>query len=196
MSPVLHQIPVAKPLLDEREVEAVRRVVLSGWVTQGPEVAAFESEFAAFVQAHHACAVSNCTTALHLALKAVGVGPGDEVITVSHTFIATANAIRYLGGIPVFVDIEANGFNIDPQLIQTEITSRTKAILCVHQLGMPCDLATIVEIGKSNGIPVIEDAACATGSEILIDGQWEKIGRPRGRYRLFFVSSPKGRHDW
>ena len=129
-------------------MEAVRRVVLSGWVTQGPEVAAFESEFAAFVQAHHACAVSNCTTALHLALKAVGVGPGDEVITVSHTFIATANAIRYLGGIPVFVDIEANGFNIDPQLIQTEITSRTKAILCVHQLGMPCDLATIVEIGK------------------------------------------------
>src|SRR4029079_4079309 len=98
-------IPVAKPVLDEREVEAVRRVVLSGWVTQGPEVAAFELEFAAFVGAPHACAVSNCTTALHLALKAAGVGPGDEVITVSHTFIATANAVRYCDAIPVFVDI-------------------------------------------------------------------------------------------
>ena len=185
MTPALPQIPVAKPLLDEMEVEAVRRVVLSGWVTQGPEVAAFESEFAAFVQTDHACAVSNCTTALHLALKAVGVGPGDEVITVSHTFIATANAIRYLGGIPVFIDIEASGFNIDPELIQAEITPRTKAILCVHQLGMPCDLAAIIEIGRGYGIPVIEDAACATGSEILWNGQWEKIGRPRGDIACF-----------
>ena len=100
-------IPVAKPVLDEREVEAVRRVILSGWVTQGPEVAAFEREFAEYVGAPHACAVSNCTTALHLALLAVGVGPGDEVITVSHSFIATANAIRYCGATPVFVDIEA-----------------------------------------------------------------------------------------
>ncbi len=185
MNPVLPQIPVAKPLLDEMEVEAVRRVVLSGWVTQGPEVAAFENEFAAFVQADHACAVSNCTTALHLALKAVGISAGDEVITVSHTFVATANAIRYCGGIPVFVDIEANGFNIDPDLIAAEITPRTKAILCVHQLGMPCDLARIVEIGRENGIPVIEDAACATGSEILWDGQWEKIGQPRGDIACF-----------
>lgn len=185
MNPVLPQIPVAKPLLDEMEVEAVRRVVLSGWVTQGPEVAAFENEFAAFVQADHACAVSNCTTALHLALKAVGISAGDEVITVSHTFVATANAIRYCGGIPVFVDIEANGFNIDPDLIAAEITPRTKAILCVHQLGMPCDLARIVEIGRENGIPVIEDAACATGSEVLWDGQWEKIGRPRGDIACF-----------
>src|SRR4249919_2565203 len=104
MSQTLEQIPVAKPVLDEREVEAVRRVVLSGWVTQGPEVAAFEREFAEFVGAPHACAVSNCTTALHLALKAVGVEAGDEVITVSHTFIATANAIAYCGATSVFVD--------------------------------------------------------------------------------------------
>ena len=102
----MQQIPIAKPILDEREVEAVRRVILSGWVTQGPEVAAFEREFAAHVGAPHACAVSNCTTALHLALLAVGVGAGDEVITVSHSFIATANAIRYCGATPVFVDIE------------------------------------------------------------------------------------------
>ena len=97
MQQTMQPIPIAKPILDEREVEAVRRVILSGWVTQGPEVAAFEREFAEYVGAPHACAVSNCTTALHLALLAVGVGPGDEVITVSHSFIATANAIRYCG---------------------------------------------------------------------------------------------------
>jgi perosamine synthetase len=181
----MSQIPVAKPVLDEREVEAVRRVILSGWVTQGPEVAAFEEEFADFVGAAHACAVSNCTTALHLALLAVGVSAGDEVITVSHSFIATANAIRYCGAVPVFVDIEREGFNIDPDLIEAAITPRTKAILCVHQLGMPCDLSRIVEIGARRSIPVIEDAACATGSEILWKGRWEKIGKPHGDIACF-----------
>ncbi|MDI7860725.1 DegT/DnrJ/EryC1/StrS family aminotransferase [Rhizobiaceae bacterium n13] len=179
------QIPVAKPVLDEQEVEAVRRVILSGWVTQGPEVAAFEKEFAEFVGTDHACAVSNCTTALHLALKVVGVGAGDEVVTVSHSFIATANAIRYCGGVPVFIDIERDGFNIDSELIEVAITPRTKAILCVHQLGMPCDLRRIVEIGQRHAIPVIEDAACASGSEILWDGQWEKIGKPHGDIACF-----------
>jgi perosamine synthetase len=181
----MSQIPVAKPVLDEREVEAVRRVILSGWVTQGPEVAAFEEEFADFVGAAHACAVSNCTTALHLALLAVGVSAGDEVITVSHSFIATANAIRYCGAVPVFVDIEREGFNIDPDLIEAAISPRTKAILCVHQLGMPCDLSRIVEIGARRSIPVIEDAACATGSEILWKGRWEKIGKPHGDIACF-----------
>lgn len=185
MNSSLPQIPVAKPLLDEREVEAVRRVVLSGWVTQGPEVAAFEREFADFVGAPHACAVSNCTTALHLALKVVGVGAGDEVITVSHSFIATANAIRYCGAVPVFVDIEADGYNIDPDLIEAAVTPRTKAILCVHQLGMPCDLHRVVEIGRRLSIPVIEDAACAIGSEILWNGRWEKIGKPHGDIACF-----------
>jgi perosamine synthetase len=179
------QIPVAKPVLDEQEVEAVRRVILSGWVTQGPEVAAFEQEFADFVGASHACAVSNCTTALHLALRAVGVTAGDEVITVSHSFIATANAIRYCGATPVFVDVEADGFNIDPDEIEAAITPRTKAIICVHQLGMPCDLHRIVEIGTRLSIPVIEDAACATGSEILWKGRWEKIGKPHGDIACF-----------
>jgi perosamine synthetase len=178
-------IPVAKPILDEREVEAVRRVILSGWVTQGPEVAAFEQEFAELVGAPHACAVSNCTTALHLALLAIGIRPGDEVITVSHSFIATANAIRYCGAVPVFVDIETGGFNIDPDLVEAAITPRTKAILCVHQLGMPCDLRQIVAIGKRYAIPVIEDAACATGSEILWNGRWEKIGKPHGDIACF-----------
>ncbi|HMM62686.1 MAG TPA: DegT/DnrJ/EryC1/StrS family aminotransferase [Mesorhizobium sp.] len=180
-----HRIPVARPVLDEREAEAARRVILSGWVTQGPEVAAFEREFAALVGAPHACAVSNCTTALHLALKAIGVGLDDEVVTVSHSFIATANAVRYCGAIPVFVDIEADGYNIDVGLIEAAITHRTKAILCVHQLGMPCDLARIVEIGRDHGIPVIEDAACATGSEVLWEGNWERIGKPHGDIACF-----------
>lgn len=181
----MSQIPVAKPVLDEREVEAVRRVILSGWVTQGPEVTAFEREFADFVGAAHACAVSNCTTALHLALLAVGVAAGDEVITVSHSFIATANAIRYCNATPVFVDIEEHGFNIDPDLIEAAITPRTKAIICVHQVGMPCDMSRIVEIADRRGIPVIEDAACATGSEILWKGRWEKIGKPHGDIACF-----------
>jgi dTDP-4-amino-4,6-dideoxygalactose transaminase len=177
---VLESIPIAKPLLGEEEAEAARRAILSGWVTQGPEVAAFEAEFRAAVGAAHACAVSNCTTALHLALLAVGVGSGDEVITVSHSFIATATCIRYCGAIPVFVDIEPGTFNLDPHLIEAAISARTKAILCVHQAGMPCDLPAILAIARRHGIPLVEDAACAIGSEILWDGNWEKIGNPRG----------------
>jgi len=178
-------IPIAKPLMGEAEAEAARRVILSGWTSQGPEVAAFEKEFAAFVGAPHACAVSSCTTALHLALLAVGVGPGDEVITVSHSFIATANSIRYCGATPVFVDIEPDTCNIDPDLIDAAITDRTRAILCVHQMGMPCDLRGVVDIAARHGLPVIEDAACAIGSEILWEGRWEKIGRPHGDIACF-----------
>src|SRR6476619_640979 len=122
MERFVRSIPVARPILNEREVDAVRRVILSGWVTQGPEVAAFEREFADYVGAPHACAVSNCTTALHLALRAVGVGDGDEVVTDSHTFIATSNAVRYCNATPVFVDIEASGFNMEMALVEGAIT--------------------------------------------------------------------------
>src|SRR6476469_3316696 len=132
------------PVLEKAEADAAHQAVLSGWVSQGPQVAAFEREFAASMGAAHACAVSNCTTALHLALLAVGVGPGDEVITVSHSYIATANSIRYCGATPVFVDIEPATFNMDPALVETAITPRAKAILCVHQVGMPCNLAALI----------------------------------------------------
>jgi perosamine synthetase len=181
----LFVIPIAKPVLDEREAEAARRVILSGWTSQGPEVAAFEREFAALVGASHACAVSNCTTALHLALLALGIGPGDEVITVSHSFIATANVVRYCGATPVFVDVRPDTFNLDPAQLEAACTPRTRAILTVHQMGMPCDLAGILAVARSHALPVIEDAACAIGSEILWDGRWEKIGRPHADIACF-----------
>jgi dTDP-4-amino-4,6-dideoxygalactose transaminase len=178
-------IPLARTWMDEREVEAARRSILSGWITQGPEVAAFEREFAASVGASYACAVSSCTTALHVALVALGVGPGDEVVTVSHSFIATANAIRYCGAVPVFVDVDLETLTMDPARLERAISSRTKAILPVHQLGMPCDLARIVSIARSRGIPVVEDAACAVGSTVHIDGRWEAIGKPHGTVACF-----------
>lgn len=185
MSEVKSFIPIAKPWMGEAEAEAAKRAIMSGWVTQGPEVAAFEQEFAAYVGANYACAVSNCTTALHLALLAVGVQPGDEVITVSHSYIATANSIRYCGGIPVFVDIEPQTYNINPMLIEDVISDRTRAILIVHQIGMPCDLKAILDIAHRYQLPVVEDAACAIGSEILWNGQWEKIGKPHGDIACF-----------
>ncbi len=178
-------IPVARPQLGQREVDAAARAILSGWVTQGPEVAAFEREFAEYTGAPHACAVSSCTTALHLALLAVGVKPGDEVITVSHSYIATANSVRYCGATPVFVDVDRHTFNINPALIEPAISDRTRAILCVHQMGMPCDLELILRIAAKHNLPVVEDAACAVGSEILWHDRWEKIGKPHGDIACF-----------
>jgi perosamine synthetase len=178
-------IPITKPVLDESEARAAADVVLSGWLSQGAEVAAFETEFAQLVGAPHACAVSNCTTALHLALLAAGVAPGDEVVTVSHSFIATANAVAQCGATPVFVDIEPDTFGMDPDLLAAAMTRRTRAILCVHQIGMPCDLSRILPVARAFGVPVIEDAACAIGSEVRLDGAWSRIGAPHGDVACF-----------
>jgi len=178
-------IPITRPTIGEEEVEAAAAALRSGWVSQGPRVAEFEQAFAAYAGAEHACAVSSCTAALHLAFLAVGVRPGDEVVTVSHSFIATANAIRYCGAIPVFVDIDPATYNVDPGLIEPAITDRTKAILGVHQMGMPCDLPSILEVASRYGLPVIEDAACAIGSEIRVGDQWQRIGGPHGDIACF-----------
>lgn len=178
-------IPIIKPLMDEAEANAAARVILSGWVTQGPEVAAFEKDFAAYTGAAHATAVSNCTTGLHLALLVAGIGPGDEVITVSHSYIATANSILYCGARPIFVDVDADTMNMDPALIEAAITPNTKAILVVHQIGMPADMARIVPIARKHGLKVIEDAACAIGAELLWEGEWQKVGRVWGDAAVF-----------
>jgi dTDP-4-amino-4,6-dideoxygalactose transaminase len=179
------KVPITRLQLGDAEAEAAARVVRSGWVTQGPEVAAFEAEFARAVGAPHAVAVSNCTVALELALRVAGVGPGDDVATVSHSFIATANAVLAVGARPVFVDVEPDTLGMDPAALERAITPATRAILCVHQLGLPCDLEGILDVAARRGLPVIEDAACSLGSEIVVGGAWQRIGRPHGTLACF-----------
>ena len=184
-SPHNLRVPITRPQLGKAEADAVARVVRSRWVIQGPEVASFENELAAAVGAPHAVAVSSGTAALELALRVLGVGPGDEVVTVSHSFIATANCIVAVGARPVFVDVEADNFGMNPALLAEAMGPKVKAILCVHQLGFPCELGAILDVGRKHGVPVIEDAACALGSELSIDGRWERIGRPHGVLACF-----------
>jgi len=164
-SVVPRTVPVARPSFGLSEERAVVEVLRSGWVSQGPRVEEFERRFAEYVGAPFAIAVSSCTTALHLALLAAGVRPDDEVLCPSLSFIATANAIAYTGATPIFVDVDRSTYNIDPRCIKASITPRTRAILAVHQIGLPCALHEIVDIASRQGLVVIEDAACAIGSE-------------------------------
>jgi perosamine synthetase len=173
------KVPIVRPDLGDEEAQAVARVVRSGWVMQGPEVAAFEGEFAAAVGAPHAVAVSSGTAALELALRVLDIGPGHEVVTVSHSFIATANVVLAVGARPVFVDVERDTLGMDPRQVRAAIGPQTRAILCAHQLGFPCDLDGLREI--ADGIPVIEDAACALGTER--DGR--RVGAPDGTLACF-----------
>jgi dTDP-4-amino-4,6-dideoxygalactose transaminase len=174
-------IPVARPSIGEEEEHAVVAALRSGWVSQGPKVGAFEREFAEYVGARNAVAVTSCTTALHLALLAAGVGPGDEVICPSLSFIATANSIAYAGAVPVFADVDAVTYNIDPARIENAITARTRAIMLVHQVGLPAALDEIKEIATRRGLAVVEDAACAIGAKY----HGERIGRPHAAIACF-----------
>lgn len=164
-------IPIAKPCFGEEEIEALREVAESGWLTQGPKVSAFEEAFARRHQVEHGMAVSSCTAGLHLALAVLGVGPGDEVIVPAFTWISTANAVLYCGATPVFVDVEPVTFNLDVDRITQTLTSRTKAVIPVHLFGFCVDMDGL-RSNLGDDIFLVEDAACAAGAEYN--------GRPAG----------------
>ena len=159
------EVPFTRPYLRGEEGAAVAAVIASGWVSQGPRVREFEAAFAERVGAADAVATTNCTTALQLALYVSGVGPGDEVIVPSMSFIATANAVWQNGATPVFADVDPRTYNMDPASAERAITDRTKAIMPVHQLGLPADMDAFMELAECHGLELIEDAACAIGAK-------------------------------
>ncbi|WP_233290194.1 DegT/DnrJ/EryC1/StrS aminotransferase family protein [Kitasatospora sp. MBT66] len=160
----MSSIPVMIPWLGEEEAEAAAEAVRSGWVAQGPRVAAFERAFAEHLGVEHAVAVSSCTTALHLALIGAGVGPGDEVVVPSLSFVATANAVTYAGAVPVFADVDPATGNLTPATVEPLLTGRTRAVIAVDQGGVPVDLDGIRAAVGPHGVTVVEDAACGAGS--------------------------------
>jgi perosamine synthetase len=170
-----------RPWLGEEEAAAAAAAIASGWVAQGPRVAEFEQAFAAMTGAAHAVAVSSCTTALHLALIAAGIGAGDEVIVPSLSFIATTNAVRYVGARPVFADVDLATQNLTPATVESRLTGQTRAVIVVDQAGVPADLDAIRALCDPRGIIVIEDAACAAGSVYR--------GRPAGATAAFATYS-------
>lgn len=159
------QVQIAVPSVGEAEWQALREPIANGWLTQGPKVAAFEAAFARRHQVKHAIAVTSATAGLHLALAAVGVGPGDEVIVPAFTWVATANAVIYCGGTPVFADVDPVTFNIDPLDVARRVTPRTKAIVPVHLFGLCADIESLRAVLRP-GIAVVEDAACAAGASL------------------------------
>ena len=159
----VRNIAIALPVTGEDEWLAVRDPIESGWLTQGPKVAAFEHEFARMHKAEFGLAVTSCTTGLHLALAAMGVGPGDEVIVPAFTWVATANVVLYCGATPVFVDVCRDTFNMDPEQIASKVTARTKAIIPVHLFGLCADMDAIKAVLPER-VQIIEDAACAAGA--------------------------------
>ncbi|MEC1422626.1 DegT/DnrJ/EryC1/StrS family aminotransferase [Bacillus subtilis] len=156
-----HFLPYSLPLIGKEEIQEVTETLESGWLSKGPKVQQFEKEFAAFVGAKHAVAVNSCTAALFLALKAKGIGPGDEVITSPLTFSSTANTIIHTGATPVFADIDENTLNIDPVKLEAAVTPRTKAVVPVHFGGQSCDMDAILAVAQNHGLFVLEDAAHA-----------------------------------
>lgn len=163
-------IQISLPATGEDEWQAVREPIMSGWLTQGPKVAAFEKAFAARHQVKHALATTSCTTALHLILSAMGIGPDDEVIVPAFTWVATANVVLYCGATPVLVDVDRKTYNIDPADLSRKLTPKTKAIIAVHLFGLCADIDAIKAVAP--GIPIVEDAACAAGSAYM--------GKPAG----------------
>jgi len=163
----LRRIPIAKPIIGDEEIEAVIRVLKSGILAHGSEVEGFEKEFSEYIGVKHAIAVVNGTVALDLALKAIGIRPGDEVITTPFTFIATANAVLYQGAKPVFADIDLKTYNIDPEQVKEKISSRTKAIIAVHLFGHPADMKALSEIAEDHKLLLVEDCAQAHGARFM-----------------------------
>lgn len=159
----IRKIPIAIPSLTDEEWQATREPLLSGWLTQGPKVSQFEKEFATLHKVNHALAVTSCTTGLHLALAAMGIGPGDEVIIPAFTWVATANVVLYCGATPVFCDVDTQTFNIKVEDIAAKITERTKAIIPVHLFGLCADIDAIRSVIPPH-VKILEDAACAAGA--------------------------------